>query len=56
VGFLIGILPGGAHIISTFVSYAIEKRLSRHPEGFGSGASKASLDPRRRTTPPPGAR
>jgi putative tricarboxylic transport membrane protein len=38
LGFLIGILPGSAHIISSFVSYAVEKRLSRHPERFGHGA------------------
>ncbi len=38
VGFLIGILPGSAHIISSFVSYAVEKRLSKHPEQFGHGA------------------
>jgi putative tricarboxylic transport membrane protein len=38
LGFLIGILPGSAHIISSFVSYAVEKRLSKHPERFGHGA------------------
>jgi len=38
LGFLIGIVPGSAHIISSFVSYAIERRLSRHPEEFGHGA------------------
>jgi putative tricarboxylic transport membrane protein len=38
LGFLIGILPGSAHIISSFVSYAVEKRLSRRPEEFGRGA------------------
>jgi putative tricarboxylic transport membrane protein len=38
LGFLIGILPGSAHIISSFVSYAVEKRLSAHPERFGQGA------------------
>ncbi len=38
IGFLIGIIPGSAHVISTFVSYAIERRLSRHPEEFGRGA------------------
>jgi putative tricarboxylic transport membrane protein len=38
LGFLIGILPGSAHIISSFVSYVVEKRLSRHPERFGQGA------------------
>jgi putative tricarboxylic transport membrane protein len=38
LGFLIGIIPGSAHIISSFVSYAVEKRLSKHPERFGHGA------------------
>jgi putative tricarboxylic transport membrane protein len=38
LGFLIGIIPGSAHIISTFVSYAVERRLSRTPEQFGHGA------------------
>ncbi len=37
IGFLLGILPGGGTIISTFCSYALEKRLSRHPEKFGTG-------------------
>ena len=31
LGFLIGIIPGSAHIISSFVSYALERRISRHP-------------------------
>ncbi|MBI2087348.1 MAG: tripartite tricarboxylate transporter permease [Deltaproteobacteria bacterium] len=38
LGFVIGIIPGSAHIISSFVSYAIERRLSKHPERFGQGA------------------
>ena len=38
LGFLIGIVPGSAHIISSFVSYAVEKRVSKHPEQFGHGA------------------
>jgi putative tricarboxylic transport membrane protein len=38
LGFLIGILPGSAHIISSFVSYAVEKRLSKRPQQFGHGA------------------
>lgn len=38
LGFLIGILPGSAHIISSFVSYAVERRLSKRPEEFGHGA------------------
>jgi putative tricarboxylic transport membrane protein len=38
LGFVIGIIPGSAHIISSFLSYALERRLSRHPEEFGKGA------------------
>jgi len=38
LGFLVGIVPGSAHIISSFMSYAIEKRIARHPEEFGQGA------------------
>jgi putative tricarboxylic transport membrane protein len=38
LGFMIGIVPGSAHIISSFVSYALEKKLSRRPEEFGKGA------------------
>lgn len=38
LGFLIGIVPGSAHIISSFVSYALERRLARRPETFGKGA------------------
>ncbi|HEY7647621.1 MAG TPA: tripartite tricarboxylate transporter permease [Methylomirabilota bacterium] len=38
LGFLIGIIPGSAHIISSFVSSAVERRLSTTPEEFGRGA------------------
>ncbi|HYE90513.1 MAG TPA: tripartite tricarboxylate transporter permease [Terriglobales bacterium] len=38
LGFLIGIIPGSAHIISSFVSYAVERKLSKTPERFGKGA------------------
>jgi putative tricarboxylic transport membrane protein len=38
LGFLIGIIPGSAHIISSFMSYALERRISKHPEQFGHGA------------------
>jgi putative tricarboxylic transport membrane protein len=38
LGFLVGIVPGSAHIISSFVSYAIERKISKHPEEFGHGA------------------
>jgi putative tricarboxylic transport membrane protein len=38
LGFLVGIVPGSAHIIASFLSYAVEKRVSRKPEEFGKGA------------------
>jgi putative tricarboxylic transport membrane protein len=38
LGFLVGLTPGSAHIISSFLSYALERRLSKHPEQFGNGA------------------
>jgi putative tricarboxylic transport membrane protein len=38
LGFIIGIIPGSAHIISSFLSYALERRLSKTPEQFGKGA------------------
>lgn len=45
LGFLIGIIPGSAHIISTFVTYAIERKLSKHPERFGQGAIEGVAGP-----------
>ncbi|HEX2172531.1 MAG TPA: tripartite tricarboxylate transporter permease, partial [Dehalococcoidia bacterium] len=44
-GFFIGILPGGGAIISSFVSYAVEKRISKHPEQFGNGAIEGVAAP-----------
>jgi putative tricarboxylic transport membrane protein len=38
LGFLVGIVPGSAHIIASFLSYAVEKRISKTPEAFGNGA------------------
>lgn len=38
LGFFLGILPGGGAIIASFVSYAMEKRIAKHPENFGNGA------------------
>jgi putative tricarboxylic transport membrane protein len=45
IGFFLGILPGGGALISSFVSYAIEKRFSRHPEKFGQGAIEGVAGP-----------
>ena len=35
LGFPIGSLPAGGSEIPTFLSYMVEKRLSKHPEEFG---------------------
>jgi putative tricarboxylic transport membrane protein len=45
VGFLVGLIPGPSNTISSFVSYAIEKRLSKHPERFGHGAIEGVAGP-----------
>jgi len=37
LGFLLGIIPGGGGIIANFMSYIMEKRISKHPETFGTG-------------------
>ncbi len=45
VGFLIGILPGAGSTIASFVSYGVEKAMSRHPERFGAGAVEGVAAP-----------
>jgi len=45
LGFFLGILPGGGAVISSFASYAVEKRLSKHPELFGKGAIEGVAGP-----------
>ena len=45
VGFLIGLIPGPAAILSTFTSYALEKKISKHPEEFGKGAIEGVAGP-----------
>ena len=37
VGCTLGILPGGGAILASFAAYAFEKRMSKHPELFGTG-------------------
>jgi putative tricarboxylic transport membrane protein len=37
LGFFLGVLPGGGSLIASFVSYAVEKKVSRTPERFGTG-------------------
>ncbi|HBB17601.1 MAG TPA: transporter [Syntrophus sp. (in: bacteria)] len=45
LGFSLGILPGGGAVMSSFASYALEKRISKHPEQFGKGAIQGVAGP-----------
>ena len=45
LGSFLGILPGGGGILSSFASYAIEKKISKHPEEFGKGAIEGVAGP-----------
>jgi putative tricarboxylic transport membrane protein len=45
LGFPIGSLPAGGAEIPTFLSYSLEKRLSKHPEEFGRGAIEGVAGP-----------
>jgi putative tricarboxylic transport membrane protein len=45
LGFFMGIIPGISVVIPTFVSYAIEKKLSKYPEKFGTGMIEGVAGP-----------
>jgi putative tricarboxylic transport membrane protein len=45
IGFLCGLLPGGTAIIASFSAYAIERKISKHPEKFGHGAIEGVASP-----------
>ena len=45
LGFLLGALPGGGAIVSSFAAYATEKHLSKEPERFGRGAIEGVAAP-----------
>src|SRR3989304_733495 len=45
LGFFMGLLPGPCTVISTFVSYALEKKISRTPGEFGQGAVEGVVGP-----------
>jgi putative tricarboxylic transport membrane protein len=45
IGFVSGLVPGPAAVLSTFISYTIEKKLSRTPERFGKGAIEGVAGP-----------
>lgn len=45
IGFFVGLLPGPAGPISTFISYSVEKRVSKTPEKFGTGIIEGVVGP-----------
>jgi putative tricarboxylic transport membrane protein len=45
LGSILGVLPGGGHVLASFASYAAEKRLSPRPETFGRGAIEGVAGP-----------
>lgn len=44
IGTVIGILPGAGSDIAAWISYAVSKKLSRHPERFGAGYEEGLVD------------
>jgi TctA family transporter len=45
LGSFLGVLPGGGAVLSSFTSYAIEKKLSKTPEKFGTGMIEGVAGP-----------
>jgi TctA family transporter len=44
-GSILGILPGGGAMLSSFAAYSIEKRISKEPHRFGKGAVEGVAAP-----------
>jgi putative tricarboxylic transport membrane protein len=45
LGFFLGILPGPSPVVSSFLSYSVEKRISKNPDEFGQGAIEGVAGP-----------
>lgn len=45
IGFMTGLIPGPAAVISTFLSYTLERKISRHQQEFGQGAPEGVAGP-----------
>jgi putative tricarboxylic transport membrane protein len=45
LGSILGILPGGGAVVSSFAAYTFEKKISKHPERFGRGAIEGVAAP-----------
>ena len=45
LGFAVGVLPGAGPTVASFLSYTVEKRVSKTPENFGKGAIEGVAAP-----------
>ncbi len=45
LGFFLGVIPGFGQAIPTFLSYALEKKFSKHPDKFGTGTIEGVAAP-----------
>jgi putative tricarboxylic transport membrane protein len=45
LGFFLGLIPGGGAILGSFTSYTLERRISKHPEKFGTGVIEGVAGP-----------
>ncbi|MBD0417011.1 tripartite tricarboxylate transporter permease [Oryzicola mucosus] len=45
IGSVLGILPGGGAVLASFASYTVEKKITRQPERFGTGAIEGVAGP-----------
>lgn len=45
LGTVLGVLPGGGAMLSSFASYMVEKKISKNPEEFGKGAMAGVAGP-----------
>ena len=45
IGFVVGVLPGAGATLASIIAYLVEKRVSRHPERFGTGVIEGVAAP-----------
>lgn len=45
IGFILGCLPGAGSTLASFLSYGVEKRVSKNKENFGKGAIEGVASP-----------
>ena len=45
VGFFLGLIPGAGATVASFMSYVVERKVSKHPDRFGSGALEGVAGP-----------